>query len=444
MKTLKYLPFVPIVVSCIFFLLPQASFAADKLLQQADLTYLGAFRLPSEQFSCGGKPIAYNPSRNSLFIGGANDEQVGKESLFEISIPSLVNSSTLAGLNTAAILQNSVSAFNGTISTVETGNGAIFGGLLLNGNKLVISAYAYYDANYTASKSHATINADWTTNGLGFSGLVTVGVPPASNVGFTGGYMCPIPASWQSALGGTAITGMSNIAITTRTSYGPAAFSFTPTLNTNLANSTSANALLYYDDNNNVGGATCATHWTIGAYSSADGCTTGAHPVGDYSILSGADMIDGVVFPDGSKSVLFFGTHGDTYCYGNGVDTNPPGSGNCYDPERLDHGVHGYPYHYRIWAYNADDLALVKAGTKNPWEVTPYGTWEITFPYPAGGAWKKEINGATYDSTNKRLLISQDHGDGTVPLIQVFSVNVTGGGSSDTTAPAAPTGLSVK
>ena len=431
------------VLACAFLSLPKTPLAADKLLQQSDLTYLGAFRVPADQFAYGGRPIAYNPARNSLFVGTANGEQSGREGLYEVSIPTPVNSSTVTSLNTATILQNSVNAFNGTINSIEPSLGGAFGGVLLNGSKLIVSGYGYYDANNSATKSHASINADWTTNGLGFSGLVTVGVPPAPDVGFTGGYMCPIPASWQSALGGKALTGQSNINVITRTSMGPAAFSFTPTLNTNLPSSTSANALLYYDDNKGKNGATCATHWIIGDFSSADGCNGGA--VG--TIVSGSDRIGGVVFPDGSKSVLFFGRHGDTYCYGPGT-SDPAQAGQpfnnfvyCYDPEVSDEGIHGYPYHYRIWAYNADDLAAVKAGTKNPWEVTPYAYWNVTFPI---NGWKLQIDGATYDPANKRLFISMDHGDGSAPLVQVYSVNVTGGGGADTTPPSAPRGLSVQ
>ena len=225
---------------------------------------------------------------------------------------------------------------------------------------------------------------------------------------------------------------MSNINIIYRTSFGPAAFAFNPA-DIGVKNPVPATALLYYDDNSGKNGATCATHWTVGDYSYQDGCNGGA--VG--TIVSGSDLIDGVVFPDGSKSVLFFGRHGDTYCYGTGGASG----GDCYDPESSDKGLHGYPYHYRIWAYNADDLAAVKAGTKNPWEVAPYAYWNVTFPIPG---WKYYIDGATYDSTNKRIYVSMDHGDSSAPLIQVFSVNVTAGGTSDTTPPAAPRGLAVR
>ena len=395
---------------------PGISLGADKLLQQSDLTYLGAFRVPNDngQFSYGGRPIVYNPAHNSLFIGNSNDELVGKEGIAEISIPAIVNSSNLTGLNTASMLQAFVNAFGGNLNSIEPGNGATFAGALLNGSKLIVSAYAYYDGASIANKSHATINANWTGSGVGYSGLVTIGVPPAPNVGFTGGYMTPVPASWQTALGGSALTGMSNIAIVTRTSFGPALFSFDPG-QVGLVNPVPATALLYYDKNDDIG-----SHWTLGPYSGAN------------AVIGGSDMINGVVFPDGSKSVLFIGRHGDTYCYGTGAE--------CNDPIVEDKGTHGYPYHYQIWAYNADDLAAVKTGTKKPWEVVPYSYWKVNFPIEG---WKNEVNGATYDAINHRLFISMDHGDGTAPLIQIFSVNV-GDSAPDRTAPAGPTRLRVQ
>jgi len=393
--------------------MPSAMSATDVLLQQSDITYLGAFRVPNTngEFNYGGRPIAFNPANNTLFIGNGNVELVGREGIAEINIPALVNTSNLASMNTASYRQTFTNAFSGNLNSIEPNQGAMFGGILLSGSKLIISGYGFYDATSGATKSHSSINANWTASGLGYSGLVTVAVPPAPQVGYTGGYMCPIPTSWQAALGGTALTGMSNICIMSRTSFGPAAFSFDPT-KVGSVNPVPGTALLYYDDNYGQNGATCATHWTLGDYSSMEGCNAGAVS----PILSGSDLVTGVVFPEGSKSILYFGRHGDTYCYGTGVD--------CNDPDVSDKGTHGYPYHYRIWAYNAEDLAAVKSGTKKPWEVKPYSYWNLDDKLPFL-AWKKQVNGATYDPATKRIYMSQDHGDGSAPLIQVFSVNVT-------------------
>jgi hypothetical protein len=68
------------------------------------------------------------------------------------------------------------------------------------------------------------------------------------------------------------------------------------------------------------------------------------------SLLSRADRIVGVAFPQGSCSVLFFGRHGmGDYCYGEG----------CNDPDDPYKGVHAYPYRSQVWPYDANDLTAV-------------------------------------------------------------------------------------
>jgi len=209
--------------------------SAEVLLQQSDLKYVGAFRLPGGQYGCADDtncsfhyslgPLGYNPANNTLFMAG----HIYNQWIAEINIPTLVNSTSLNSLNTATIRQNFADLSAGKRNSIEPVNGGVLGGILMSGSKLVISDYAYYDGSSSATYTHFTANANWTANGVGSSGMKTVGVPPAPQAGFVGGYMAHIPAAWQSPLGGTALTGMSNIAITSRTSLGPSSFSFDPT-----------------------------------------------------------------------------------------------------------------------------------------------------------------------------------------------------------------------
>lgn len=63
--------------------------SAQVLLQQSDLIYKGAFRVPqgtvgSSTLNYGGTGLTYNPARNSLFLVGDDwDQATG-----EMSIPS--------------------------------------------------------------------------------------------------------------------------------------------------------------------------------------------------------------------------------------------------------------------------------------------------------------------------------------------------------------------
>ena len=97
-----------------------------------------------------------------------------------------------------------------------------------------------------------------------------------------------------------------------------------------------------------------------------------------------------MVFPEGTRSVLFFGRHGlGKFCYGPGTTDQQlvgrPTDGGvdtwCHDPTSANKGTHAYPYHYYVWAYDANDLAAVKAGQKQPWEVKPYAVWPFSLPF---------------------------------------------------------------
>jgi hypothetical protein len=139
-------------------------------------------------------------------------------------------------------------------------------------------------------------------------------------------------------------------------------------------------------------------------------------PLGVYGTanpyFNGTGGVAGAVLPEGSASLLFFGTHGvGTYCYG----TAPP----CTDPESPYQSPHGYPYVYRVWAYDANELAAVTAGTRKPWDVRPYAWWDLTLPTVAR---KTVMTGVAYDAATGRIFIGQGFADGDAPVIHVFAI----------------------
>jgi hypothetical protein len=139
--------------------------------------------------------------------------------------------------------------------------------------------------------------------------------------------------------------------------------------------------------------------------------------LGDWNVTSpvfnGSTQMGGVVFPEGARSVLFFGRQGiGPFCYGDA-------STGCVDPADPYKGTHAYRYVYQVWAYDAQDLAAVKAGLRQPWNVTPYATWQLTLPFADQNA---QIRGAAYDPATGRLWISQARGDGQQPLVYLFTV----------------------
>jgi len=94
---------------------------AAPLLQQSDLIYQGAFRVPrgtigSSTLNYGGTGLAYNPARNSLFLVGHDWDQATAE----ISIPSqITNSSNLNNLATATALKPLTDALEGKIGLIN-------------------------------------------------------------------------------------------------------------------------------------------------------------------------------------------------------------------------------------------------------------------------------------------------------------------------------------
>ncbi len=144
----------------------------------------------------------------------------------------------------------------------------------------------------------------------------------------------------------------------------------------------------------------------------------------------------------GTRTVLYFGRIGlGEFCYGTGTaDASKHGTIGlnneqfCYDPTSNDKGQHGYPYRYQIWAYDLNDFAAVKAGTKQPWEIVPYGVWPLALPTPEPTATK--LGGVGYDAATQTLYVSQLYADkgglSYRPIIHVMRVNATPGSNDDT------------
>ena len=390
---------------------------AFTLLAQDNLEYVGAFRLPNGSFGCvglnncfsyGGAALAYNPARNSLFIAGHDQQQ----KIAEISIPSPSTSTTFTSLPQSTVLQSFVDGTEGRLSQIDTGNVKI-GGLLVIDNYLYMSAYSYYDGDASAQLSHFKRPVNLSTTGQ------VVGPVAVGSAGFTSGYMTHIPAGRQAAFGGTALTGNCCLSVISRTSYGPAAFSFNPADIGVETPPISVTPLVYYS----------TEHHTLGDWQQQS----------DY--FNNTAAIHGIVWPENTDSVLFWGKIGiGPFCYGVGTsnldligETAPSGQAYCYDPTNTTTGGHAYPYVYQIWAYNAEEMRQAV----NPWDVKPYAIWRPVLPFHH---WSAELGGVAYNPATQRLYVVQKYassfGQG---VVYVYKVNAMTGG-----VPNVPTVLVVK
>ena len=401
----------------------------QRLIQSNNLTYLGMFRLPDSPtggkygFDYAGLGLAFNPQHNSLFMTNhAYEEMVG-----EISIPSL--STDVNQLPRASMLQQLVDITEGQGGKIWAGGAQGSrpqrGGLFVYNGKLIGTTYEYYDAGSNAVTSHFTSGLTLTTSG-DFKGMFRVGT--GLNAAFYAGYMGLIPQEWQGQFGAPAITGACCYAIVTRTSFGPSAFAFDPD-KLGQVNPVPATPLVYYPED----------HPTLGTWIAN----------GPNLYYNQATSVAGVVFPNGTATVLFLGSQGvGDPCYGIGVATLPlPAGEYCYDPDFQTKASHAYPYKYWVWAYDANDLLAVKGGRKAPWDIRPYAVWELPLPTRGVGG----LTGAAYDPATQRIYVSQANvdragniaGGGTyssAPVIHAFQVN----NATPVATPQAPQNLRIK
>jgi len=387
------------------------AFGESPLLQQGDLQYQGAFRVPQGTFgsstlSYGGTAMAYNPARNSLYIVGHDWDQ----NVAEISIPQIVNSSSLNNLHTATVLQNFTDATEGKLGSINPGdpNAKKIGGLMVYGGQLYISGWSYYDGSGTQSTSHFVRPLDLSNRGQ-VRGPYKVG---NQYPGFVSAYMMAIPQEWQAALGGPALTGGCCHSIISLQSLGPAASVFNPN-DVGSKNPVPATPAVGYP----------IDHPTLGTW---DG-NGSPNPVYNMST-----KVNGIAFPAGTRTVLFFGKTGlGAPCYGTGAE--------CNDPADSSKGCHAYPYSAYAWAYDVNDLIAVKSGQKNQWDIEPYRTWTVSLPF--GGT---DISSAAYDPSAQRIYVAEYCSDGNCyPVVHMFSIHVAAP-PLDSQPPTSPSNLRMR
>jgi hypothetical protein len=405
------------------------SLTSAPLLQKSDLTYEGAFRVPggtgTASYAYGGTALTYNASHNSLFLVGHDwYQRVG-----EISIPTAGQGATVADLPRAATLQPLTDVLQGKLTTIDgnISNGVKIGGLVVLPNSLAVSAWSYYDAGTTKqTKSHFMTGQNFASLGtvagpfqvgIGFQNIVPTDTSRIG--GFVSGYMAAIPSGWQSLLGGTHLTGQGGmVSILDRTSSGPSATVFTPA-ELGVPNSPTKLVMGYPSHSSN--NKSPLHHPSLGTWGINGG------------LYNGTQGFRGMVFPEGTRSILFFGWGGTTFCYGAGTSDPAlnnqlvPGSTQhyCYDPTNSSTGTHGYPYKGLVFAYDVYDFIRVKQGLKQPWEIVPYATWTFTLPFQSTIVNGVEVGtfqvvGAAYDPAGKRLFLSAAKSDGAAPVIHVL------------------------
>ena len=402
---------------------PPTALASMPLVYSQHLTRLGSFKLPKVSgevrytFGYGGLAMVYNPVGNGgagslILTGHLEYSHIG-----EVTIPTPVDSTNFGALPTASFVtyqpngrpESLTSGRNLDIGPIGTASGitAIYG-LMIAGSRLIYSASIGYLNNQT--RSHWARSLDWSVSGSETSGTAVTATNVAGEgapVRVTAGYMHAIPAAYQVALGGTALTGfIVESAASSEGVNGPGVFTFDPT-QVGLVSTLPAPTLLYYPVSAHL--QTVSRGYV--------------HNVWNYTSTP-----RGIVIPNGTRSLLYIGRHGyGMYAYGvGGTDGFGAAVDNAnvmiYDPTDSSNGEHAWPYRYQVWAYDLGDLARVKDGTTLPWAVQPYAVWSIEMPIvPVDEG--HYTGGMAYDPATRRLFIVQGTtNDSGEPVVTVFRV----------------------
>lgn len=366
------------------------------------LVYEGAFRVPAsgfgDTFAFGGRPMAFNPESNTLFLGS----RAGK--VAELSIPTPINASTPDRLPFAQFVQPFHDPADGRLKEVAE-EGAALDGLMVHEGSLYGTGLIYYDALHAQRLTHFTRSLK-----LGSPEVTHMHrVGESGQAGFVAGYMASVPIEWRASLGGSAVTGQCCIPIAGRTSWGPSLFSWNPA-DLGRGTAVKAHPLVYYS----------SEHPTLGPWE------------GSNEMYGGTTEMAGVAIITGTRTVLFVGRNGTgPFCYGDGTSDplkarsrDADGRQWCYDPVNSDKAPHAYPYRLQFWAYDLNDLAAVRAGSRDPWEVKPYAVWPFELPIDEP---RKRVGSVAFDPARRRLFISQLQGDPDGyefrPLIHVFRIS---------------------
>jgi hypothetical protein len=378
------------------------------LVKRSDIEYIGSFALPQgdygeSRFGFSGRAVTVYTEPDgtkTLFMEGHdwNSGTVG-----QVQIPDeLVKSQDWDELPVADVLQDFHEISDGKAATLGTDSYVSIFGMLPYNARLIVAAASWYDAPCQQDASHGVSSLD-LSDPDDFSGFKKINA--VANARSLGGYMTIIPSEWRASFGGPALTGNSALSIISCISSGPAATVFNPD-DVGVTDPIPGTTVVYYTLDNYliVGNKTDENTWTFGS------------------------SVKGIAFPQGTRSVLFFGvqTLADGYCYGPGTDdpelhkVDTEGGTWCYDLCSSYKGGHGYPYYHYVWAYDANDLLKAKSGELEPWEVKPYAEWQLDDLDTSGCA---GMRGAGYDPETGRMYVTQSYGED--PRVDVFQINTT-------------------
>ncbi len=392
-----------------------------KRWQWDQLEYAGGFRVMRTKVGEGQySNLSYAPgvftideTANTIFMV-SNDHEQG---FGEINLPELTLSEDPNNFIVADRVEQPFEAIYGTNRDV-TGIEDYFRvtGLAKINTQLIVNYMNWYDASGTETDTTMIFK---DASDLNQSALI--GPFQMDGAAHAGGWISPIPKIWQSQLGGTHISGLSQGSIISRLSVGPSAFVWTPAndlLNVNTNGSISTITALDYSlehilHDTNIYDLEEGTYDRDDVlYNRVEGKKNNL-----WTVISDAGY--GFIIP-GTSTYMVIGSSGG-HEFGLGYKITQDNGHLCGGPCSK---VASDNYNH-YWLYDVNDLVSVVQGEMQPWSVRPY---DYGIFNTIGNISK--ITGAYYDEDDDLLYIALKNGDtlstyARPPLFLAYHLNIT-------------------
>lgn len=394
---------------------------SNRLLTLSNIQYAGAFRLDANRHGATEYDrlnyqnkviIGINNTTGNMLVTGAGEANT--QNFGEFEIPALSTSTNLTDLNIAANTQDFVNVINQLpLNTPDSGvsggapydddaNGISIYGLFEKDNKIIFHYSRYYDNADGLNNTFSDEVIGVKGNATDISGANdTSGAFLYDNGQKCCGWISPIPAEHQAALGGEHLAGFSNgtsRGILSRHSIGPSAY------------------VVDLDDILNpipANGSTIATEVCMDfSYPNAMG-------ISDTTGIDDTLLEAGRIWNNATESNYGFIVPGtDTYLvvghqagYNSGLSYKARSGSSQTDWGDYDANQ---PDDYRnvYYMFDVNDLIAAKNGQMNPHDIMPYewGTLDVPFDgSPEAGI--KKLSGATFDPATGRLYVSLTYAD---------------------------------
>lgn len=417
----------------------------NDLLIRSDLKYVGAFIVTSTtqtegKTGFGSGRISISLDETSFFLTGL-DTLNGNTgiTIAEFPIPTIVNSTNLGDLNSTGAPLQAYSSFYNRIAYQTTENTRQIANMkIINGRMFVTTFDPYLAGGVDAMENLFVVETPDDLANSAVTGYITIQNNNAAN-----GWLSPIPASLQSAMGGDWLIGNARRdSVNSRWSMGPSAFSLNSVDLLAAGNSDIVNTiqLLKYPietrmwwhlpgvNNWNYNGGHFFTDpncpsWKAGTEPSTSPQNKNWKPecVQNNDLWTEVSRAHyGFIVPN-TNTYLTLGRIGGVR-KGIAYKIFPINGGP--QPSSGEHPFDYTDWDNYIWMFDVQDLIDHKNGITASYDAMPYEYGSITLPFQNLGSdgLSYRINSADYVESSNRLYISLVRGGEESPIILIYEI----------------------